>query len=628
MDVIFPVMPFADAGRPSMGVSLLAAEVEAAGYSAEILYFNLDLASEMGLATYQRVASSFLPNMLLGEWIFADDVFVAEIPGPDEYLADIFIPFAGNDKEMIDAMLEVRRRRTAYLDACVAEIMVQEPRVVGFTTVFHQTCACLAIARRLKVLQHPPVIVFGGANCEGEMGLQMIRSFPWIDFVCSGESDVSFPQLMDRLSGKTSYAPIAGVLERGVAEEVASSMAVLDLNGLPYPNFDGYFNRLAASGLVGQFESHLVFETSRGCWWGAKHHCTFCGLNGDTMVFRSKSPDRAFEEIEYLTRRHGARHVGCVDNILDMKYVTTLFPRLAEAGLDLELFYEVKSNLSHEQLKLMRTGGISQIQPGIESFSDAVLTLMEKGCTGFQNIRLLRWCKELGIEVSWNILAGFPQEDPTEYAAMAKLIPRLTHLDPPCSTGKVRLDRFSPFHTRSEEFGFIRMRPARAYFYVFPLGRRELNRLAYFFDFDYENGHDPQEYIMPVQRECQRWLAECAATDRIVPSLDAEFDDDRLTICDTRAIATASRHEFDGLASHVYACCDAITTVERLAREFAVQKHEIETIIDDFDRRHLVARKDNHVMSLAVFRVRPMIDKTRTTSSLTHHAEIPVSTIA
>ena len=98
-------------------------------------------------------------------------------------------------------MTEARRSRPAYLEACVAGIMAQAPRIVGFTTTFHQTCACLAVARRLKALKNPPVIVFGGANCEGEMGLQMIRSFPWIDYVCSGEFDISFPQLLDRLLG-------------------------------------------------------------------------------------------------------------------------------------------------------------------------------------------------------------------------------------------------------------------------------------------------------------------------------------------------------------------------------------------------------------------------------------------
>ena len=63
----------------------------------------------------------------------------------------------------------------------------------------------------------------------------------------------------------------------------------------------------------------------------------------------------------------------------------------------------------------------------------------------------------------------------------------------------MRLDRFSPFHARAGDYGFRNLRPARAYFFVFPLGRQELGRLAYFFDFDYEDDRKPFDYIEPLQ---------------------------------------------------------------------------------------------------------------------------------
>ena len=34
----------------------------------------------------------------------------------------------------------------------------------------------------------------------------------------------------------------------------------------------------------------VLIETSRGCWWGDRdRHFMFCGLNGATMAYRSKS---------------------------------------------------------------------------------------------------------------------------------------------------------------------------------------------------------------------------------------------------------------------------------------------------------------------------------------------------
>jgi ribosomal peptide maturation radical SAM protein 1 len=609
MHVVFPIVPFADVGRPAMGVGLLIAEARAAGHTARALYFNIDLAAKVGLAPYQRIASSFPPNLLIGEWVFADDVFGAEVAAPEDYIRDILLPYTGPDPDLMQAMAEIRRIRVAYLDACVAEIMADSPDVVGFSTVFHQTCACLALARRLKALPEPPVIVFGGANCEGEMGLEMIRSFPWIDHVCSGESDISFPRLLDRLAGKAPAGPIPGVLDRGAATEPAHSAAIMAMDSLPYPDFDDYFARLATSPLAGAFDGHLVFETSRGCWWGAKHHCTFCGLNGDTMAFRSKSPERAFDEIIWLAQRHKAVRCGCVDNILDMKYVRTLFPRLAEAGIHLDLFYEVKANLRLDQLREMRAGGVTQIQPGIESFSDSVLKLMDKGCTGFQNIQLLRWCAELGIEVAWNVLAGFPGEDPQEYARMADLMQRLVHLDPPCSCGMLRLDRFSPFHTRAAELGIARMRPARAYFYVFPLGRRELARLAYFFDHDHQDGRDPQNYVTAVQSAVAQWKGARFGAENDSPRLDADFDVMGVTIRDTRPCATRATHRLSDQSARVYALCDSTNTVENLAQSTGVTPGRIEEILDALDADRLIARQGNRAVALAVFRTRPEVPR-------------------
>ena len=156
MDVVFAVMPFADIGRPSMGVGLLSAEARAAGYSTSVEYFNIRLAERMGLELYQKVATSFPPDMLIGEWFFADDVFGDEIPSSAEFLERIFAPIFGADNELVPQMLEARKQRATYLDECAQGILAAKPKVVGFTTTFHQTCACLAIARRLKAAADPP----------------------------------------------------------------------------------------------------------------------------------------------------------------------------------------------------------------------------------------------------------------------------------------------------------------------------------------------------------------------------------------------------------------------------------------------------------------------------------------
>ena len=80
IDVIFPVVPFADVERPSLGVSLLSAAARRAGMSSRVLYFNIDFAGLCGLSAYHQIADRLPPDALLGEWVFADLLFGPAIP--------------------------------------------------------------------------------------------------------------------------------------------------------------------------------------------------------------------------------------------------------------------------------------------------------------------------------------------------------------------------------------------------------------------------------------------------------------------------------------------------------------------------------------------------------------------
>jgi ribosomal peptide maturation radical SAM protein 1 len=603
MDVVFAVLPFADIDRPAIGVSLLQAEIEELGLESCVQYLNFDLAEQIGIEVYNNVSHDMVPDALVGEWFFADVLF--DLPPEHQYVERILSRQAA--PELIGKLLSARRDRRAYINRCAARIGALQPQIVGFTTTFHQSCACLAVARQLKAMPHPPLIVFGGANCEGEMGLQLLKSFAWIDYVCTREGDVVFPRLVHRLLREGDPGELPGILHQGESRSLTYPAMVGELDALPIPQYRDYFARLATSSLSTAVTPRLVIETSRGCWWGAKQHCTFCGLNGDTMPFRGKSPDRAYDEFTTLSRGYGIRKIECVDNILDMRLLRELMPRLARSGLDLDLFYEVKANLKYEHVVKLRAGGVTVIQPGIESFSDRVLRLMRKGCTGMQNIQLLRWCAELGMQVAWNLLAGFPGEDPEEYAAMAALIPLITHLPPPASCSPVRLDRFSPMFTRADEYGLTRVRPNSAYYYIFPLGVRELSNLAYFFEFDYADGREVNTYLAETRRAVDAWV-RVHVDPAAQPILDAVYaGPDEVTLTDTRSCAVHRVQHLQGLKARLYYKCDTAQTPESLSRSSGVGETvpTIRGLLAEMIADGLLYECDGRYLSLAVMRQRP-----------------------
>ena len=397
VDVAFVVMPFASVHRPAIGVSLLKSGLKNVKITSKVYYFNLKFAETIGHTFYDYVSEQgFTKVSLLGELLFSPFVFGYE-PHTKKSIKIILQKILKNkSKEDLNYIstefLKVQNQIPNFLKDCIDEVITKKPKLIGFTSVFQQHCASLAMAKVLKSKINIPVIL-GGANCENEMGAVTLKHAPWIDYVCSGEGDIAFAKFVISYLKNKSVEKIDGIITRNSTElEVALTNPVMNMDDLPIPEYDDYFNSLQKYSIGDNLSYDLVAETSRGCWWGEVSHCTFCGLNGSTMKYRSKSVNRVLEELKYLQNRYGVKTFSMVDNIMDLKYINNLFLKINSKGENLDLFYETKSNLSKKQLMMMKQGGVNRIQPGIESISDIVLKLMKKGVSALQNIQLLKWC--------------------------------------------------------------------------------------------------------------------------------------------------------------------------------------------------------------------------------------------
>ena len=568
-------MPFGPVFTPSIGLSLLQAELARAGITSGIRYFSIRFAERLGTRLYTAISQSQgIPIVnLAGEWIFSRGLADPNGADGDGYVDEVLR--APSDRNGRPRLAPETRRRIAraqdlvppFLDWCVDDVVAASPRVVGLTSSFQQHAASLALARRLKTALPDVVIVMGGANCEGVMGAETIRQFPFVDAAVSGEADAIIVDLVSRLLERRSIGEVPGVrTPASIAREFAfgrftSAPMVRDMDALPYPDYRDYVRQFEASRLSRHWLPNMLFESSRGCWWGEKAHCTFCGLNGSTMTYRSKGADRVLAELRHLAATYPRSDVQVVDNILEMSYFGDLLPELARSRLKLELFYETKANLKKEQIRLLRDARVTRIQPGIESFSDPVLTLMRKGVTWLQNVQLLKWCKQYGVRPYWNLLWGFPGEPAAEYDRMARLVPWLTHLPAPVGGSTVRLDRFSPNFEQADRLGFSRVRPMAPYAHVFAgLPDQAIANLAYYFSFDYADGRDARAYIRPLDDQVSRWK-------RVHPrsELVSAGTRDRLAIVDLRPASPASVTMLRGVDRALYEACDAIVHVNRLA---------------------------------------------------------------
>jgi ribosomal peptide maturation radical SAM protein 1 len=301
------------------------------------------------------------------------------------------------------------------------------------------------------------------------------------------------------------------------------------------------------------------------------------------MAYRSKSPDRVLGEVADARGRYGVRVINMVDDILDMTYFRSVLPRLAASGMDVEFFWEIKANLTHDQVRVLRDAGVMSVQPGIESFSDRVLKLMRKGTTAFRNIELLKWCKEYGIKPYWNLLYGFPGETAEDYESTAALIEAIWHLDPPTGYGPIRIDRFSPYHTDPMGFGLVNLRPMAPFTYIYPFKPQRLADIAYYFEFDYADGRRDDAFATSAIIKVREWMADRA---RGMLSIERDADGD-LILIDTRRAANEvpTRAKLSGWKAAVFFACDRAQPLSSLARLPAtlgarIDEEEIKAFLD------------------------------------------------
>jgi magnesium-protoporphyrin IX monomethyl ester (oxidative) cyclase len=624
MDVTLVCMPFAEVQRPSIALGLLHATLLGAGIESEVVYANLGFAESIGLVSYQAIQST-PTDQLLGEWCFASCLF-PDIPRNDEEYLDLVLDvrcngFPAELEQRKDLMRWMRAQCCAYVDHLAEAIVMRASRIVGCSSVFQQHCASLALLKRIRELSPQTVLLMGGANCEGEMGLETLRSFPWVDSVVSGEADAIFQELcrMFLEHGRTVHSaalPHGAISQAHLATAFRSESAshaqpprpvIREMDALPTPDYDHYFEQLNASVLSGLIKPGLLAESSRGCWWGEKSHCTFCGLNGFGMKYRSKSPERVLAELADLSERYGIRSIQFVDNILDMSYFKTVLPKLADGQNGYILFYETKANLKREQVELLAQAGVRWIQPGIESLDDNLLGLIGKGNSALMNLQLLKWASEFGIDASWNMLSAIPGESDGWYAEMAKWLPAIFHLQPPTGVNRIRYDRFSPYHMRPQDFG-LTLEPSRAYSYVYPFARESLMRLAYSFEDSGRQTHIHRGVQQqPGQRELQEVVREWNHLwHTSKPVLRVYDDDHRLQVVDTRPCARQTCWIAGELETEIYRLCDTAKTPASLMNEICARTHqkvstpEIESAIESLCHSKLLLRLNSKLLSIGI----------------------------
>ena len=119
---------------------------------------------------------------------------------------------------------------------------------------------------------------------------------------------------------------------------------------------------------------------------GEKSQCTFCGINGIAMNFRTMSAENARSEFESIFKYASqCSRFEAVDNIMPRDFPQNVFQHIRAPKGSL-ITYEVRSNFTLEELRQLSQAGVKECNPGIEALNSTSLKLIRKGLTAFGNI--------------------------------------------------------------------------------------------------------------------------------------------------------------------------------------------------------------------------------------------------
>ncbi len=495
VDVLFITMPFCDEYMPCLTLALFKSVLARAGIKSRVQHEFLYFANRFGLEKYRSLLQvctiGFGHDYFACETVFADAAHGQALRSFDEYIGwmrGTHLPgkaFSGNQQQdtlaKLDLIREARDAAAGYLEEVVARVAQSGARIVAFLSMFQQHNAMIALAKRLKQEKNPPLILAGGANCEGDAGAALIEHFEPFDYVFTGEADEILAPICERLlrDGKIPDAELPpGVVSRTKLKAPPARINT-NLDALPLPDFSDYFRERKVLLPKDAWKIIVTVEGSRGCWWAAKRPCKFCGLNGSTAhTYREKSTERLADELTQLATVYPGAQCFFTDNVLSMRHQKGLPEALAtrpayqKTGWNgqkgLSLFSEIKSPVPEVDVMRLKSAGFFWVQAGIESFSDDMLRLMGKGVSAIRQVETLKHCLAHDMKVLWYLLLGTPGETDAMVAQENEVIRKIMHLEVPNTVAHVMYLRYNYYMDHPEDPLAPKLRPDRGYDFVYP----------------------------------------------------------------------------------------------------------------------------------------------------------------
>ena len=602
MKVVLVVLPWSDYRAPQAAMGSLAAYLkqEEPHWDVNVVYSYLDVAVQ-DHEMYRAIAVDFGEGDRLFAAILYPEGAPALIKSWDNAVESTAIAGyirrlqrEGKSAQWIyDTM---RRRIEAHLDALVDGTDWNET-VVGLTTGYGQLFGNILLAQRIKQRAPSAVVVVGGSTVSpAGIADSMLATYPCIDAIVRGEGELPLHALASHVEKKMSIDGIRGVVTRSQPAAVTQMWQVEDMDRLPIPNFDGYFNHP----FVQAFDSHVPIEGSRGCWWDrtAKNEtstCHFCNLNVQWDGDRQKSAQRVASEHETQARRYQRARFTFLDNIVRVKGFPELMDELGKVDVDTWMFHEARANMRPYDILRFAEVGLRSVQFGVEALSNGVLDKINQGTSVIMSLEVMKTCAELHIDLLANLIVHFPSTTEDDVTETLEVINEYAWIYPPPDSVAFVLGIDSVVYKHPERYGVSNVRSHDMYRGIVP---EAVLAQVQLYDYTYDVDLMEQADWNPVIARVLRWKAEYGSESW----LRYEETGGHLRIVRSRPTGMQT-YVLRGAKADLYRYCMQIRTQSELGAEFPnLDPVEREALLEEMVAQRIMFREKARYLSLAVAR--------------------------
>jgi radical SAM superfamily enzyme YgiQ (UPF0313 family) len=297
------------------------------------------------------------------------------------------------------------------------------PDVVGVHTKTLTHARAVEIAQRARA--EGAFSVAGGPDAATRSQEYLDAGF---DAVVPGEGEGALLDLARRVHDGVDPSGIPGLIVRRENRLVRGPPRpfLRDLDALPLPAWDlvdmeeylGRWHR--ATG-----ERRAAVLTSRGC----PFDCSWCSKPTFGRTFRQQSPERVIAELRSLKEEYRVDYVRFCDDVFGVSrpWIDRLLTLLLDEKLDLRWECLARVDLlKPDLLRRMRLAGLERVYVGVESGSQKMLDLMNRGTRLAQVERTADALRREGIRQFWFLMLGYPGETLEDIEATLQLFRRFS----------------------------------------------------------------------------------------------------------------------------------------------------------------------------------------------------------